>query len=57
MVSIIVDIVIQIIRVIGMWFLFAKCNINSYWSLVPVANNFKVAQCADEEDSGVSIFM
>lgn len=43
---------LHILRVVGMWLLFAKCNIKSIWAAVPIINTYKVAQCADEEDSG-----
>lgn len=48
----IVDAVLLSLRIIGMWFLFKKCKIRSSWALVPIANSLKVAQCADDEDSG-----
>lgn len=42
----------RIMRIIGLWLIFGKCNISGIWAVVPVANNFKLAQCAEDEDSG-----
>lgn len=47
-----VNLCLQIMRIIGLWRIFKKCNIKGIWAIVPVANNFKLAQCADDEDSG-----
>lgn len=52
MASLIIEIIELILRVCGMWFIFQKCGINRLWALVPVANNYKLAQCAGDEDSG-----
>lgn len=52
MISVAVEIVLQVLRIIGRCFLFRKCNIKAIWSIVPIANNYKLAQCADDEDSG-----
>lgn len=52
MLSVIFQLTLKIIRIIGMWFLFPKFNIKSFWAVVPIANNYKLATCADDEDSG-----
>lgn len=52
MFNIIYTIVNAIIRAVGMWMLFPKCNVKSIWAIVPIANEYKLAQCADEEDWG-----
>ena len=38
--------------IIGMGMLFKKCGVNPLWSIVPYANDYKLAQCADREDDG-----
>lgn len=52
MTDFIIQIVPHILRITGLWFLFPKFNVKSYWALVPIANSYKLAQCADDEDSG-----
>lgn len=52
MVNIIVQLLIYALRVAGLWMLFPKCNIKSFWALVPGVSSYKLAQCADDEDSG-----
>ncbi len=38
--------------VVGAWFVFGKFKIARGWSIVPFANMYKLAQCADREDEG-----
>lgn len=52
----VVSYIIQIVgfwmRVVGFWGMFRKSSIPGAWALVPIVRNIKLAQCADDEDSG-----
>lgn len=49
---IIFKIIQWLLGIIGMGMLFKKCGVNPLWSIVPYANDYKLAQCADREDDG-----
>ena len=42
----------DVLYIVGLFLLLAKCGINRWWALVPVVNNYKLAQCADREEYG-----
>lgn len=52
MITSIVQAALRLLRVLGLWFLFKKCAVKPIWALVPIVNNIKLSQCADDEDSG-----
>lgn len=52
MFNIIFQIFTFVLRIVGIWLLFEKCKVKRIWAIVPVANSYKIAECADEEDSG-----
>lgn len=43
---------LDVLGIVGMWMLFKKCNIKSILAIIPVVNKYKLAQCADDVDSG-----
>lgn len=53
MASFIVQILFRILRIAGFWLIFQKFNEKRFYALIPIVNSYKLAQCADEEDSGV----
>lgn len=52
MVSIIIGLTVQLLRLLGLSLIFQKCSIAGIWAFVPILNNYKLSQCADDEDSG-----
>lgn len=52
MINLLSETVLQIIYVIGLLLLFRKCRISGIWAFIPIMNNYKLAECADDEDSG-----
>lgn len=42
----------ELMGMAGMWFLLKKFKIKGIWAIVPIANKYKLAQCAGDEDSG-----
>lgn len=54
----IIDIVIKAILItIGLWRLFPKFKINKAWALFPFGRLYKLAQCADREEDGLSYML
>lgn len=53
MASFIVQILFRILRIASFWFIFQKFNVKRYFAFIPIVNSYKLAQCVDEEDSGV----
>lgn len=42
----------KLMGIAGLWFLLTKFNVKGIWAIVPIANKYKLAQCAGDEDSG-----
>lgn len=43
----------MLLLIIGYWFMFDKSKIKKWWALVPVANRYHFALCADREDDAI----
>lgn len=43
-----------ILFTIGLVFLFKKYRISPVWAFVPIARNYKLSQCADREEDGIT---
>lgn len=43
-------VILYFVMIWGMWLMFGKSKINKWWALVPVANKFQLAKCADRVD-------
>lgn len=56
-ISISISLLIAAIKIAGMLMFFPKCNIKKFWAFVPIANTYKLAICADEEDAGIVLCM
>ena len=41
-----------VLEVIGLFFLFKKSGVKSYWAFVPFARLYRLAECADREEEG-----
>ncbi len=44
--------VFGLLYIVGLWGLFKKSNIKSWWALVPVAREYQLARCAGRESEG-----
>ena len=37
---------------IGLWYIFKKCGVKSFWALIPFAREYHISLCADREQDG-----
>ena len=47
-----VYVVLALMYIVGLWGIFQKCGLKSWWALVPLARTYKLALCADRELEG-----
>ena len=55
--SIIYSIVSYIMVSIGLWHLFKKCDVESWWAVIPVVRLYKVSTCANREGLGIRLMV
>ena len=48
----IIDIVMRILFVVGMWFIFKKCKRPAWWALIPGWRDYQFARSCDRENDG-----
>lgn len=46
------SIIFKILRIVGLALIFKKFNKKWWYSLIPIVNDYKLAQCADAEEEG-----
>ena len=46
------DIVTSVLYLIGLWMIFRKSGVKSWWALFPVAREYQLARCASREPEG-----
>lgn len=46
----------RVLNLVGLWFMFGKSGVKSWWALVPCARSYKLARCADREPEGRMLF-
>ncbi|MBQ6672215.1 MAG: ATP-binding cassette domain-containing protein, partial [Spirochaetales bacterium] len=49
--------VFRVLNLVGLWFMFGKSGVKSWWALVPCARSYKLAKCADREPEGRMLFV
>ena len=45
-------VILEVMYIIGLWKIFAKCGVRSWLALVPIARDYNLALCADREMEG-----
>ncbi|MCR5178612.1 MAG: ABC transporter ATP-binding protein [Lachnospiraceae bacterium] len=41
-----------ILSTVGLWGIFGKCGVKSFWALIPFAREYQISRCADKEQDG-----
>ena len=50
--SIILNIIFQVLYIVGLWRIFVKCQKKGWWSIIPGYREYELARCADKEADG-----
>ncbi len=50
--SFILNIIFQVLYIVGLWRIFVKCQKKSWWSIIPGYREYELARCADKEADG-----
>ena len=50
--SFILNIIFQVLYIVGLWRIFVKCQKKGWWSIIPGYREYELARCADKEADG-----
>ena len=45
-------IISSVLYIVGLWMIFKKCGVESWWALIPFARDYKLSICAGRESEG-----